>query len=356
MDGMVLREVRLTGHLAEGIGETLRLAFDTPARALRLIDANFPGFLRRFKEGYYFVTVVRGARERRLREEDLHAGFTGDLVIMPAAAGASSGKRKGLLGAILGAVLIGAAFFFSGGTLATALPGLLGAGGATFGTIAQLGLGLMLNGVATMLTPTPNTDYSGVDEKRSFMFNGPTNLSEQGGVVPLIFGTMMVGTTTVSASLDSEIIEGSMAADPQRALNSRHSILRTGDLIRLYYGDIANNETTATLTKIDGNAVTGSGTLNLPGKNLSIVYDVTGGGTAISGFGTGVIAGFTRPVMQISYTGGTAPASLNAARSVSFEFTSGGQTYTGTIVAAIGSPVTADTFNGLSGGATASGE
>ena len=350
MDGMVLREVRLMGHLAEGIGDSLRLAFDTPARALRLIEVNFPGFMQRFKEGHYFVTVVRGGRERDLREEDLHAGFTGNLVIMPAAVGASSGKRKGLLGAILGAVLIGAAFFFSGGTLATALPGLLGAGGATFGTIAQLGMGLVLNGIAAMLTPTPNTDYSDVDERRSFMFNGPTNLSDQGGVVPLIFGTMMVGTTTVSASLDSEILEGSSGSEPQQALNSRHYIRRTGDLVRLYYGDIAKVEGSATLTKIDGVAVTGAGTLNRPAKNLSVQYDVAGNGAGIPGFPLGEISGYTRPVMRISYTGATSPQNVNSTRLLPFEFTSGGQTFTGTVVVALGSPVVADTFTGFNSG------
>lgn len=357
MDGMVLRKVRLMGHLAEGIGDSLRLAFDTPARALRLIEANFPGFMRRFKEGHYFVTVVRpSGRERDLREEELHAGFTGDLIIMPAAVGASSGKRKGLLGALLGAVLIGAAFFFSGGTLAAALPGLLGAGGVTFGTIAQLGMGLLLNGVAMMLTPTPNTDYSDVDEKRSFMFNGPTNLSEQGGVVPVIFGTMMVGTTTISASLDSEILEGSAAAQPQEALKSQHSIRSTGDVVRLYYGDLAKAEAGCTLTKINGTAVTGAGTLNLTGLQLSVAYDVSGNGSGIPGFGTGTISGFTRPVASISYTGATPPQNVNGTRTLTFEFTYGGNPFTSTVVIALGSPVTGDIFNGLPGGMNASGE
>lgn len=350
MSDAVLREVQLFGHLAEGIGDTIRLAFDSPARALRLLEVNFPGFLRRFKEGHYFVTVVRAdGRKRNLNAEQLTSGFTGDLIIMPAAKGAaSSGQRKGMLGAILGAVLIGAAFFFSGGTLATALPGLLGAGGATFGSISQLGIGLLISGVATMLTPTPNTNYSDVDERRSFMFNGATNLSEQGGVIPCIFGTMMVGTTTVSASLDNELLNNASVA--QAGLNSRHVIRASGEVVRLFYGDIASVEAGATLTKIDGVAVSGAGTRTLTAKGIAVAYDVSGAGAGLipgftlagdAGYTTASMVGFQRPVMQISMISGVNPATVNLLRTVSFEFTHNSQTYTGTINLDVGFPNTA---------------
>ena len=343
MDGAMLRKVHLTGRLADGVGDVLELAFDTPARALRLIEVNFPGFLQRFREGYYFVTVVKPNYRRNLRENELHAGFTGDLVLTPAIGGASSGKRKGLLGALLGAVLIGAAFFFSGGTLSTALPGFLGAGGATFGSISQLGIGLVLNGIATMLTPTPNTDYSDVDEKRSFMFNGPTNLSEQGGVLPVIFGTMMVGTTTVSASVASEFVTGSVGGS-QSAVTTRHTIDRATETIDLYYGDIARREAGVTLTHINGQAVSGAGTLSLPSMDLSVQYDVAGNGTGIPNFPLGATNGFKRPVMRFSYTVVGSPQNVNVIREVTYRFTHESVSYDGKVLIEIGRQAFNDVF------------
>lgn len=201
-----LRTVHLYGHLAEGIGRKLDLCFSSPAEALRLIEVNFPGFLARFKEGLYHVSVVRNGREVDLEGDRLTLGFTGEaLHIMPRAVGAKKGK--GLLTALLGGLLIGAAFFLSGGALATALPGIFGITGATYGTLATMGVGLILQGIGILLTPTPKTDYQ-EDEKRSYIFNGPINVNEQGGVLPVIFGKMMVGTTVLSASLDVEMLEG----------------------------------------------------------------------------------------------------------------------------------------------------
>lgn len=347
MDGAVLRKVRLFGHLAEGVGREIELAFGNPVQALRLLEVNFPGFMRRFREGFYHVRVVRSdGRVRALRPEQLDMRFDGDLHIIPAAVGANSNRKKGLLGVILGAILIGAAFFFTAGLaggLGTVLPGFLGATGATFGTIAQLGLGLALNGVAMMLTPTPSTNYSEVDERRSFMFNGPTNLSEQGGVVPVVFGTMMIGTTTVSASLDSEILHGS-AIGGQRALNSRHSIRRAGTAIRLYFGDIAHIETGTVLTKINGTAVTGDGTLNIPALELSVKHSTTGSGTGIPGFPLGSISGFKNPAMEITYTGAGNPAALALEKVLSFEVSHASVLYTGQVVVEVGFPAKNETF------------
>jgi predicted phage tail protein len=201
-----LRTVRLFGHLAEGVGDTLELVFKTPAEALRLIEVNFPGFIKRFKEGRYFVTAVRGKRERDLPADRLTLGFTGEeLHIMPEAVGAKKGK--GLLMAIIGGLIIGAAFFLSGGTLATVLPGLFGLTGSTYGTLATMGAGLILQGVGILLTPSMKANKA-EEEKQSYVFNGPVNVTEQGGVLGLVFGKMMVGTVVVSASLDVEMLLG----------------------------------------------------------------------------------------------------------------------------------------------------
>lgn len=344
-----MHRVHLFGHLAEGVGEVLELAFTTPAQAVRLLEVNFPGFIRRFKDGYYRVRVVKKSpgqtRYRDLSAEQLGAGFSGDLYIIPVATGAaSSGRKKGLLGVILGAVLIGAAFFFSGGTLTTALPGIFGATGATFGSIAQLGLGLALNGVAMLLSPTPS-DAGTEEQNNSFVFNGPVNVTDQGGVMPCIYGKMMVGTTTVSASVDSELLSDSSIT--QGAKNSRHVLQHMTASVNIYMGDLAKIEEGATLTKLNGAAVSTSGTvlINIPvsgygagSAQLRLAYGTTGESSLIPGFGDRFFSGLTKAAIRASYLSSAeiSPTQINKDVLVPFEFTHMAQTYTGTLTFSIG--------------------
>ena len=203
------RDVFLYGALAKGVGKRVRLFFTTPAEAVRLLDVNFPGFADRFKKGNYWVTKVNGNRTRDCTTAELAMGFTGEeLHIMPEAVGAKKGKS--LLTMLVGGLIIGAAFFLSGGTAAglaapLAQSGLLA--GATWGTVAQLGIGLVVSGVGSLLTPTQNTNYDDANERQSYVFNGPIAVTQAGGPVPLVFGEMMVGTTVLSASLDVERLD-----------------------------------------------------------------------------------------------------------------------------------------------------
>lgn len=197
-DEIGLRTVHLYGPLAVGIGKTVELAFRTPAEAIRLIELNWPGFANRFKHGKFHICLGPGA-ERDLDVDRLNMAGSGDLHLMPRAYGRSRGK--GILTAILGGLVIGAAFFFSGGTLAAALPGFLGSAGATYGTLASFGMGLVLNGIGMVLTKTPDTDYG--EKSRSFAFDGPVNVTDQGGPVPVVLGKMMTGTVVLSASVDN---------------------------------------------------------------------------------------------------------------------------------------------------------
>ena len=322
-----LRKVHLHGHLSEGIGETITLAFRAPVDAVRLLELNFPGFLARFRTGYYRVVALMGdGRERVLGEDRLDLGFTGDLAIIPVAEGAAGGKRKGILGTILGAVIIGAALFFSGGTLAAALPGFLGAAGATFGNLAQIGLSLALNGLATLLTPTPNTDYSEVDQRRSFVFNGPVNLTQPGGVLPLIYGKMLVGTYTVSSSLDTEML-GRTPTGQQEPVDSTFTFRVPEYPITVDMDDLVVQPTGAVLTEFGGQTIT---------ANTSIVF---GDLTVV------INRDDADDVLTITYTGTTHPASVNSQQSFDYTVAQGGTNYEGTLKINIGSPATyAPTF------------
>ena len=257
-DEAPLREVFLYGHLALDIGKRLELAFRTPADAIRLIELNWPGFAQRFKSGLFHLSITRDGAERELDLEHVTLGFTGDaLHIMPRAVG--RGKGKAILTALIGGLVIGAAFFFSGGTLGAALPGFLGATGATFGTVANFGMGLVLNGIGSLLTPTPKTDYQ-EEGKKSFIFNGPINTSDQGGPVPLVFGRMMIGSIVASASLD---VENDATENDQKALSPALNFNRPGSTAggKLDMGDLVEITEGAVLTKVGTTTIGASGSM-----------------------------------------------------------------------------------------------
>lgn len=329
MTTATLRTVHLHGHLAEGIGEKIELAFNTPSEAIRLIEANYPGFVQRFK-GWFRVVAVRGQRERTLQEHGLDMGFTGDLMLVPVLEGAADGKKKGLIGAILGAVIVGAAFFFSGGTLTAALPGFLGSAGLTFGSIAQFGAGLVLSGVSTLLSPTPQ-DAGDVDQRKSFVFNGPKNLTQPGGVMQVAYGRCMVGTYTVSTAVQTELITNDDDENPsvgQYAITSEYMIRDRNEIVidldelvhapfgaelTILAGVAVSQDTTATITQ----AVANSG-----GGDLSFDVDTT----------DPVMNNLTNPgkgLITMSFVGGNNPNGLTTQETVWYTVTHDGTDYVG---------------------------
>ena len=227
-----MRNVHLHGQLAEKYGPSFRFAVDTPVAAVRLFEANFPGFRRTLYEGHY--RVVAGDLAEGL---DLDAGGLSmmlgrnDLHIVPVASGRGSGKGTGK--AILGAIIVVTAFVLApatGGASAGAAAGAAGAAAGssaaatglgataftifgsavTYGNIALFGAVLALSGVTQLLSPQQVVnDYSEretPDQRPSFLYNGPVNTTEQGGIRPLVFGRMLVGSVVISGGLQIEQI------------------------------------------------------------------------------------------------------------------------------------------------------
>lgn len=198
--------VRLYGRLAKQFGKEFRLHIASPAEAVRLLNANFKGkFYKAIRDGEFYV--LRGGEKPEqsiaLHPMALKAGLgDAELHIIPAPRGASA--KKGGIMAILGVVIIGAAIVLSGGTLAAPLASLSAMGGTWYGTMAALGGALLLGGIGQMLTPTPksnlqSTDGGGTSTQR--MFNGPVNVTTQGGCMPLIYGRCYVGSVVGSAGI-----------------------------------------------------------------------------------------------------------------------------------------------------------
>lgn len=108
-----------------------------------------------------------------------------------------------------------------GNTGAETIAGLIGGGlgaayaaGATWAIVAvyaitaviNIAIALAISAVMQLISPTPefNKDPSDVQTRRSNLFNGALNVTNQGGSVPLIFGNPFCSSYVISSGLYTE--------------------------------------------------------------------------------------------------------------------------------------------------------
>jgi len=202
-----MKVVKVYGKLRELLGQCrFELDVATPAQAVKALLVNFPQ-LERFildseKDGVAYRMMVgrQHIGEQNFGDLGLPFGEREVFSIAPAIAGA--GGNFGRI--LLGAGLIGASFLFPGA-------GLFGGGGivatgtlATVGTgLSAIGAGLVLGGVAEMISPTPVPQQrKEAEQLESFTFSGIVNISRQGIPVPVVLGRAYAGSVVISSGLD----------------------------------------------------------------------------------------------------------------------------------------------------------
>lgn len=200
-----MKEVRLYGHLARRFGRHHRFDVRTPAEAIRALRANFPSFAREVVSfpGAGYRVVCGYEREGMNLESMTHPTGEAVIKIVPM----TSGAGRGLGQIIVGAALIGFGIMTGGAGLS--FQAAWAAGGMQFAGMlaANIGLSLVLGGVAQMLAPAPKTGGETPDRpenKPSFAFDGPVNTVAQGNAVPVLYGQLWVGSHVVSAGLAAE--------------------------------------------------------------------------------------------------------------------------------------------------------
>lgn len=215
----MLRTIRLYGQLGAKFGRVHRFAVGSCAEAVQFMCAMLPGFERELvtsKDRGIGYSVFLG--KRNLGPDNLHdPSGDADIRIAPAPMGA---KRGGLGQIIIGAIIVVAAVYTGGAAAAgagaagggAAAGGAAAAGGTFLGVsggyalAAQIGVSMMLGGVAQLLTPTAKglSTKDGPDNGASYNFNGPVNTTAQGNPVPLLYGEMLIGSATISAGMYAE--------------------------------------------------------------------------------------------------------------------------------------------------------
>jgi predicted phage tail protein len=218
-----MKVVKVYGALRKRLGQC-RFEFDvaTPAQAIKALCVNFPGLdkwlIDSEQDGVAYRVAVSKEKATEENVAPLLMPFSDKEVfsITPVVAGAGRGVGSILVGAALIAVAIAnpAVGFGLGGAAGFGAGAVAGATTATFGaSLAALGgtigTGLVLTGIAQVISPQPSLD-STIDESvqlESFTFSNVVNTSRQGMPCPIAYGRLFVGSAVLSSGLDVDQVQ-----------------------------------------------------------------------------------------------------------------------------------------------------
>jgi predicted phage tail protein len=198
--------IRLLGEAGRRFGRQFKLAVKTPAEAVRALCAQIPGlreyFLQSSENGIAWRAITE--HPEGLDEEQLLWPLSKRFVLAPIPVG------KGGVGKIIAGVAIVA---FAIVTAGAGLFGLgLGFGAGTAISIGAVGASLIFGGIADLLTPTPKmpnvagpggigsgatSGRSREEQERSFTFDKSNANTQQGEVVPVLYGERIIGSLPV---------------------------------------------------------------------------------------------------------------------------------------------------------------
>lgn len=200
-----LTTIFLGGKLGTLFGKEWRLLVGSPAEAIRAIDINLGGALKRYltTEGARkFYRVAVGHKKNDLTKEELaNRSGQADIYILPTVRGAKSGLGKIFAGVALIVLTYFTGGFASGGWAMASGGGLSAAGTFVVGMSASL----ILGGITQLLTPTPNFNQNTVGESRgSTLFNGNATAVSQGGAVGLVYGRALVTPMPICLSFANQ--------------------------------------------------------------------------------------------------------------------------------------------------------
>ncbi len=208
-----LTKVVLVGSLGKAVGlSEWHLEVKSPSEAIRAIDINTRGVLRRYLEGPARDKLYRVAIQKRSNvidpKEIVNRSGRATIYIMPTIRGRNSGVGKVLAGVALIALAVyfGPAAFAVGGWGGTA------AVGAGIATIAVgFGISLILGGISQILTPRPQGTTANPEQAQSTSFPGNAGAVVQGGCVPVVYGRALVTPIPVSITTTNNDVSTSAA-------------------------------------------------------------------------------------------------------------------------------------------------
>jgi predicted phage tail protein len=208
----------LHGRLRRQFGHHVDWGCPTPANAIYALCTNYRGFREELAKGQY--RVVRGPLKGGL---DLGIEMMGirfsdkvrEMHIIPVAAGAAKGNTMAVIKIVLGVALLAVGGLVAGGVIGTAA--IAGGGalantlfGVSAGAIILTGAGMVATGVGDILTHQPKPPAPNA----SFLLQGPTNTTSQGGPVPLPYGfKVRVGSVVIASAYEAVALGNGVGAN-----------------------------------------------------------------------------------------------------------------------------------------------
>ena len=181
-------KVTIYGRLRKFIGQsTFEINADSPKKAFSFLINNFKGVKEHIKDQEYCIM----AGDLRVTEELLDMYTESDIKIIPVVHGEAW-------------FLAGGALFTAWGTGATVLGITIGA--AVQSAFLAIGANMLLQGVTDLFTPDPvmpNFNREQDPQDPSYVFTGLLNNTKQGVPINIIYGETLIGSTVVSASVDT---------------------------------------------------------------------------------------------------------------------------------------------------------
>ena len=197
----MLRKIKLYGKLAKFVGHrVLEADVHNAAEAVRFLVANWPTLEQHMANQHYKIEV--GSSALALNEIGYPIGSE-DISITPVIAGAGNVGRIVLGAALIGLAVTTGGFGFAFGAKGVGFISTAAAGGFSAAALAgNVGIMLVLSGVAELLAPVPKTPESEEDPQNQFSFSGIQQVSRAGTAIPVCYGETFTGSVVISAEID----------------------------------------------------------------------------------------------------------------------------------------------------------
>jgi len=191
---MQLIQVKLLGELGRTFGRSYEFMANSPKDIMSALCNQLTGFKQFMVEAHEHgigFKVIDGDPEGMD-----YANFTmgcRKLIIAPVVSGSGSIGRI-----LLGIALVALAFIPGVGSAVVAATGKM-AFTAIGSVMFNLGVGMILTGIASLLTPPVETPKE-TERKDSYLFDRATELTSQGAPVPLLYGRFLAESPLIISS------------------------------------------------------------------------------------------------------------------------------------------------------------
>jgi predicted phage tail protein len=198
----MLIKVKLLGELGRKFGRSYSFDASSPRQVISALSNQLEGFRE-----YMLTAHERGISFRLVSDNPEGMDYPElamackQLVIAPIVSGAGATGRI-----LFGVALIAVGIFSAGaGFAGLGFANLAGnLGGALAATAGNIGIALVLTGVAQLLTPSPKTPGD-IEKQDSFLFDNASETSSQGLPVPLLYGKFLATSPLIISSSISTV-------------------------------------------------------------------------------------------------------------------------------------------------------